>query len=537
MQTAARPIRPEGLGAIGKNNVARSFARAGADLETYRYKLIKGVTDGVPWLVEAAFACRPKGSRLLLAGLNWSPTLKADGDPFGLGYKLGASWCGPHEPIILLAHLICPRPEFLDRGKASLARHSPGFNAVHDAVEHVTADWGKQRTAEIRDRSREAKRLERMRAKQEAPESSLKDIVTKHLPTVIQQVSEGGRLSFTQRDLFYAIRPLVQAEHEKSLYYGYFTQLITDIESENGEIPGLQREPRGSLYHPHLRQEIPLGTETVARYSRPFWTFNKLIYIEKAGTQQNLIEIGWPEEHDCAIASVAGFTTRAIKDLIDMLAPSTEPITVFCVHDADAAGTMIHHTLINETKARGARKIEVVNLGLEPWEGVEMGLEIEEAEPSSRRRPVAPYIAEHDQKWLSWLQEHDCASWEELLQRYRIELNALHPVQRVDWITRKIEQHPPRKVVPPPHVLHGERVSAARDAIVEELTERARINERADEILDAIEWPDRGRLQRVVARFLDRKSQRKAFWRRPMISAGERQAKRVLAKLDDGGAE
>ena len=179
---------------------------------------------------------------------------------------------------------------------------------------------------------------------------------------------------------------------------------------------GMQREPRGTLYHPHLRQEIPLSTETVAKYGRPFWTFNKMVYIEKAGTQQNLIEVGWPEEFDAAITSVAGFTTRAVKDLFDLLATSSEPVTVFCVHDADAAGTMIYHTLQNETKARCARKIEVVNLGLEPWEGVEMGLEVEPVEKTDRRRAVAPYVAEHDAKWRHWLEVHGYGSWEEWLQ-------------------------------------------------------------------------------------------------------------------------
>ena len=69
------------------------------------------------------------------------------------------------------------------------------------------------------------------------------------------------------------------------------------------------------------------------------------------------------------------------------------------MHDADAAGTMIYHTMVNETKARGARKIEVIDLGLEPWEGVEMGLEIEPVEKTDRRRAVAPYVAEHDAEW------------------------------------------------------------------------------------------------------------------------------------------
>ena len=262
------------------------------------------------------------------------------------------------------------------------------FVAIHEAVDAVTRDWEKQRRSEIRDAGREKKRFEKMRVDITQPELSLKDAVLKHLPTVIKQISEDGRLSFTQRDGFYAIRPLVQQEQDKSLAYSYFTQLITDYENEQGEIARMQREPRGSLYHPHLREEIPLSTETVAKYRRPFWTFKNLLYIEKAGTQQNLIEVGWPEEYDTAIASVAGFTTRAVKDLVDLLATSTEPVTVFCVHDADAAGTMIYHTMVNETKARGARKIEVVNLGLEPWEGVEMGLEIEPVEKTERLDPL-----------------------------------------------------------------------------------------------------------------------------------------------------
>ena len=75
------------------------------------------------------------------------------------------------------------------------------------------------------------------------PELSLKDAVLKHLPAVIKQISEDGRLSFTQRDVFYAIRPLVQQEQDKSLAYSYFTQLITDYENEQGEMARTQREP------------------------------------------------------------------------------------------------------------------------------------------------------------------------------------------------------------------------------------------------------------------------------------------------------
>jgi hypothetical protein len=534
MQTAARPIKPEKLGPLGRDNIEAALDGYGADPETFRYKLLKGVDDGVPWIVEAAFGYRPEAqSRQLVCGVNWSPALDHAGDPFRLGYQLGSEYCGPGEPIVLLAHLICPRPEFLDRGKSKLANHSPGFEAVRKAVEEVTEAWAKQRRSEIRDKSREEKRQDKLRRRREV-KLSLKDAVLKHLPAVIKATSDNGRLSFTQRDLFYGIRPLVQEDQDKSLTYAYFTSLLTEIENERGEIAGLQREARGTLYHPHLKQEIPLSTESVAAYHRPFWTFNKLVYIEKAGTQKNLIEIGWPEEFDCAIASVAGFTTRALKDLVDLLATSTEPVTVFCVHDADAAGTMIYHTLQNETKARGSRKIEVVNVGLEPWEGVEMGLKPEPVEPSEKRRAVAPYVAKHDVEWRSWLEARGFDSWEHWLQKYRIELNAMRPADRVAWLTEKIEAHPPRKVIPPDSALNHERISAARGKIFNELLEQARLDKRADEILATIEWPvPTKRLPKIAGRYLERfRSER---WDSPMRRSGHKIAQRVLKTLKPEG--
>ncbi len=259
MQAASRPIRPKKLGAIGADNIAEAFARYGADPETFRYKAIKGVTDGVPWIAEAAFSFVPdRSARRSIFGVNWSPTLKGVHDPFGIAGQLGEMHCGLYEPIIVLAHLICPRPEFLDRGKALLARTTPGRDAVHEAVRSVTEDWHEQRRREARSRSQEAKRLEKMRH-QTVARITLKDAFNEHLAAAIAKTSDEGRISFSQRDLFYDLRPLVQAAQDKSLAYGYYTTLITDYESEHGEIKGLQRDPRGSLYHPHLREEIPLS--------------------------------------------------------------------------------------------------------------------------------------------------------------------------------------------------------------------------------------------------------------------------------------
>ena len=107
---------------------------------------------------------------------------------------------------------------------------------------------------------------------------------------------------------------------DQELRIANFKAILTDHEKENGEIPGMYREPRGSIYHPHRDDDIPLGTLTVEEYERPVWTFNKLVYIEKEGFSEALKDNGWPERHDCALLSSKGFTTRAARDLVDKLA-------------------------------------------------------------------------------------------------------------------------------------------------------------------------------------------------------------------------
>jgi hypothetical protein len=204
----------------------------------------------------------------------------------------------------------------------------------------------------------------------------------------------------------------------------------------------------------------------VEEYERPEWTFNKLVYIEKEGANEALEAVGWPERHDCMVMSSKGYSTRAARDLIDKLAEHDEPITVYAVTDADAYGTMIQQTLQEATKARGARKIQIVNLGLHPWEAIEMRLEVEgvkvkinkNGEP--QRKPVADYIKDADESG-----KHDTApngdTWEEWLQTHRIELNAMTTPQFIGWLDRKMAAHAkkanrPDKLVPPDDVLVAE---------------------------------------------------------------------------------
>ncbi len=166
--------------------------------------------------------------------------------------------------------------------------------------------------------------------------------------------------------------------------------------------------------------------------------------------------------------SAKGQSTRAAKDLIDMLETTGEPVRVFCLHDADAAGTMIYQSLQGETIARPRRRVDIVNLGLEPWEAREMGLEDEPVEKVKARRPVAEYVKARGEGWDAWLQSR------------RYELDSIPPDQFVPWLDAKMAEHDATKAVPNNETLGDEisqRVAAAlRDTLRAELMDKRRID-------------------------------------------------------------
>jgi hypothetical protein len=146
------------------------------------------------------------------------------------------------------------------------------------------------------------------------------------------------------------------------------------------------------------------------------------------------------------------------------------------VHDADNAGGVIYETLQYETKARGARKIQIVNFGLEPWEAIRRGLQVEtfKADPD-RRRPIADYVLERDRTHPG--EAPGGGSWEEWLQTHRVELNAMKPAAFIRWLNEKMAEHIkkhklPAKLTPPDEVIADELAKAVEDKARVELTER-----------------------------------------------------------------
>jgi hypothetical protein len=351
---------------------------------------------------------------------------------------------------------------------------------------------------------------------------SQKDVVLENLKAVIAEVRGDDKLRFNQRQLLYVLRPIVQRETGQHLKENHFYAIITDYENKHGEIEGMYREPRGSIYHPHRRETLPLGTLTVEKYKRPVWTYDKILFIEKEGWNEALKDTDWAERHDCMLMSSKGNTTRAAKDLVDKLAEHDEPCRVFLAHDADAWGTMIHQTFQEATRARDARKVRIINLGLEPWEAIELGLEVEDVEREEKRKPVADYV----------LKRKDLApngeSWAEWLQTHRVELNAMTTPQFIAWLDAKMAKH--GKLIPPEEVLADELERAleaqARAILTERILREGKLDERVAAALRTIKRPSGATLAKGTAKLFRRSPER--AWRDHIAA--------LVRKLSDGGS-
>lgn len=285
-----------------------------------------------------------------------------------------------------------------------------------------------------------------------------KDIIFDNIPIASDSLRGDRGYRFSQRQLYYAIRPKL-LDVTRNPDYKWFSDCITQYENIHGDILGMYRDTRGALYHPHLGEEMPIGTLEVEEYKRPAWTFNKILYIEKQGFFSTLKAEKWCERNDCALLTSKGQASRAAKDLLDFLGDTKEQITFYCIHDADASGTMIYQALQEATAAREARRVRIINLGLEPWEALEMSLQIEH--PSYRdTQAVADYVKQRtDQNWEQWLQNN------------RVELNAMTTGLFIDWLDYKmsIADDTPQKVTPPLPVIGTQLQDNVREYIEEKI--------------------------------------------------------------------
>ncbi|MFI9270217.1 ATP-binding protein [Kitasatospora sp. NPDC052896] len=435
----------------------------------------KQLTDaaGIPWSIEVT-AARTKRPGTVSFAVNYSATF---GDPLAATHLAGDGFTSTGARTFLsltdaapgegnqfrraaIVHLVCPVPQFTDKGKTALVIPPEAADACAKALTAATRVLAKdQRSKKSADRREERAAMRAHKANTAslgAPKVSKKAAVFAVMREAIGQARGGEGLSFSSHTLFYKIRPLALKllPAGAKLNAQYVEQnLIPQWEKENGPIPGLYREPRGTLHHPHDPdgiRDVHLGTREVREYIPPKWSYNKILVIEKTGLWPPVRESGIAEKYDMAVITNEGYGTEACRDLLAKMPPGD--VRIFVLHDADPYGYNIARTLGEETARMPDHRVEVIDLGLTVEDAITKGLE---AEPDTRDAAlpagIVDRLSEVARDWFTgtpftWNTKGEPAKW-----RYqRVELNAFSSPELIAYIEEGLARHNATgKVIPP----------------------------------------------------------------------------------------
>lgn len=481
---------PKKLGAIGREHIDKVFGQLGAYEGERKYRRFVGTQDNLPFVVEAAFTELAEASApVIITGCNFSPAITRSVIR-GLDAMLVQQMIKDDSSVAVLLHITMPNPPFPEKAKAvlSVPEDSELDRAISRAVVAVTADYAKQRKAEERD-ARAAERREHQRNRRR-PETQLKDAINEVLPEAISKASGGGVVDFSQRDLYYAARQLIQAHTDRPLTQSYFNHVLDYYEVEHGLVERLTRDPRGYLLEPHTGRKIPLGTKAVDDYQIPLYLYNAIAYFEKKGMETKCAHGQIAERFDCAIMASEGYAVRAAKQLLQA-AQRGHKMKVLCFHDADPAGYNIDRTL---SRSSGAHKfnIEIIDAGLTLAEALEMGLPVEMFD-RKKALPSNLELTDLEREYFTgdprtvWGKSGQKTHW---INCRRVELNALSadPHKFISWVESKLRQHGvAEKLVPPKKVIHttarGKRDELLEAALRQEVDRQLDVDDRVAEMV------------------------------------------------------
>lgn len=481
---ATTPVKS--LGCIGRPHVGAIFERIGTG--DIKYKKSVGDRDGLPFVVEAAFAERTDGigEPIIITGCNFSPAVDPDRHVVSMlaGLLERQKIADNDASVVMLLHVTLVAPVFTDTGKGTLhvEPFDPVAKAIRTCVQLVTDGYRKRRTREERDADALQKQRE-AESRRRSSSCSLKDAIFEVLPAAISEVTSGGKCpSFSNRDLYYAVRPKIQELTDKQLKQGWFDAVVDEWEMEHGLIEGRERDPRGFFLEPHSRIRIPLGTSSVEKYEIPLYQFDTILYVEKKG-QLSKFEYGQiGQRYDCGIMACEGYAVRAAKALIHA-AQRGHAMKVLCFHDADPDGYNIARTISQSTGAHQFN-IEVIDVGLHMKEALAMGL------PTERfvRKKALP----SDVKWSKTDLKCFRGTPRTVITKTgknrtvyegceRVELNALSadPDAFVAWVEKVLKRHGvARKLVPPPAIAQARAEQRLYEIIEEKVS--AEVNHQLD---------------------------------------------------------
>jgi DNA topoisomerase VI subunit B len=506
MQVAARPVKPRALGVIGEQHLSsRLVTRWGCAQDSIRYKRVVGDAKGLPFVLEVAFGIHEENEetdRRIVAGVNWSPALQCPFDD--LPYRLGEMRVDEEDPVTVIAHLACPRPDFTDRGKGRLSLPYEMEQALDKCVRSVGKRWKEERRQGDRDGRLRQQQIERMRKAQRRKQLTLKGAAKQVMEEAYLHASGNKSDPANARQVMYAARRRVLELTGGRCWKhsSYFTQtLLPWFIEANPELTAdwnVVFDARGRLIEPHTGKRIDLGTLEVRNYIQgwtstcpdrpsaitipticpthgPLNRYRFALFVEKEGFYPLLERHRIADRYDVAIMSTKGMSVTAARELVDRL--SEQGVTVLVLRDFDKSGFSIAHTLRTDSRRYKFRsQPKVIDLGLRledarAWELVPLAdpVDYRNVKKDPREKLRAAGATEEECSFLV-SDRTPGGRW----SGQRIELNAFTSPRFIEFVEQKLASVGASKVVP-----SGESLERA----YRRAWTRARIQEAIDEAM------------------------------------------------------
>jgi hypothetical protein len=272
--------------------------------------------------------------------------------------------------------------------------------AITGIIMDVTKPWAKQRRAEDRSVSVEARRMDRLAAGDKP--MTIKDAVYNVMTEAYMTVSDNDTLPANARQIMYAARPkILELAKIGTLNDTYFTQtLLVDYINENPHECkdwNVVWSDRGHFAEPHTGKIVGLGTLAVRSYldeyaapefaeagfaeatittHGPDGRYSAMLYIEKEGFDPLIEQAQIAERHDLAMMSCKGMSVTAARELVDRTC-AIYGITLLIMHDFDVSGFSIAKTLPSSNrryKLETEGEFKVIDIGLRLADVEQIGL-------------------------------------------------------------------------------------------------------------------------------------------------------------------
>lgn len=487
MRNAARPVKPERLGVLGREY----FKQVLANPESVRCApTFRGVTqNGLPFVLEVALGYRDQleDGLLVMTGLNFSPTLNI---PFAeLSDALSENRIDRYDPVEIVVHLTCPLLEFTDDGKTRLKLPQEIAAALKDAVAKVAKEHKKSKKRMERLDEQHYQRARRWARQQHV---GLKEASYNAVEAAYLAASGNGRYPANVRQIMYSARPDVQNLTGGKFYADtrtFTSGVLPEFIEAHPELTkdwDVVFDARGQLNEPYTARRVDLGTLQVRNYTER-WTgcvtgsmdfrvhykaptcgpanrFAYALFIEKEGFYPLLDAARIADRYGVAIMSTKGMSTVAARQLVDDL--SGAGVTILVAHDFDKAGFSIAATLAADTQRyKFKNEPRVIDIGLRLDDVLSMNLQAEEVDYGSTS-PVENLLRNG-----ATLEEIEFMCGD--TRGKRVELNAMTSEQFVAWLERKFAEVGVHKVIPDDKTLSDAYHHARKLARLQHLLDEA----------------------------------------------------------------